>query len=440
MKIGFISLGCGKNQVNCEQMLWQAYEAGHEIALEAEDCDVAVLNTCGFLQEAKREALEELSRLEALKEAGRLGKIIVAGCMAQRYRKDLNELCPGADGFLGCGGYEDVVKVAEEVYGGGFVSHFEDINAPVPETNRVVISSDHWAYLRIAEGCDNHCAYCVIPSIRGKFRSRPKEAILEEAKALAADGIQELLVVAQDITRYGTDLYEKRALSDLLHDLCQIQGIHWIRLHYLYPNEVDEALVETVASEEKIVKYLDIPIQHISDPVLKAMHRRGTGGEIRALFQKLRERIPGIALRTSIICGHPGETEEDFEELCTFLREFRIERAGIFPYSPEEGSLAATMEHQVEEEEKRRRLALLTEIQMEAADHWSRAQVGKTVEVLCEDFDEESGFFLGRSGAESPGIDGVIHLMGDFTPGEFALVTITALRDGELYGKRGGSL
>lgn len=438
MKIGFISLGCPKNQVNCEQMLWQAHAAGHDIALEAEDCDIAVVNTCGFLQEAKQEALDEIERLCALKREGRLGRVIVAGCMAQRYREDLETLCPEADGFLGTGGYESIAEVIAATEAGRRPHHFGDIDAAIPETDRVVATSDHWAYLRIAEGCDNRCSYCMIPSIRGKFRSRPMEAILEEARSLAECGMKELIIVAQDITRYGLDLYGKRRLSELLHELCQVEGIAWIRLHYLYPDEIDDALIALIAKEDKIVKYLDLPIQHISTKVLKAMNRRGTGEEIRSLLTKLRKEIPGLVLRTSLICGFPGETEEDFEELCVFLREHRLERAGIFPFSPEEGSAAYSFPDQVEDEVKRRRLELLTELQLEVVDSYCAAQVGKTVELLCEGFEPESGRYVGRSYAESPDIDGCIYVEGDedLIPGEFYQVRITEVVDGELIAVR----
>ena len=333
-KVGFVSLGCAKNQVNCEQMIWKTYEAGYEVALGAEGCDVAVVNTCGFLKEARDEAMGEIDKLVRQKQAGNLKKIIVTGCMAQWWHDQLAERCPEADGFVGVGSYQDIAKVIDEALEGQRPALFGDINAPVPETDRVVCTSDHWAWLRIAEGCDNRCAYCVIPFIRGKFRSRPEEAILQEAQDLVDAGMKELIVVAQDITRYGLDLYGQRTLAQLLPKLCAIEGVHWVRLHYLYPDEISDELIDVIANEPKIVKYLDIPIQHISDHVLKAMHRRGSGQEIRDLFRKLRQRIPGLVLRTSLIAGFPGETEEDFETLCEFLNEFRLERAGVFPYLP----------------------------------------------------------------------------------------------------------
>ena len=439
MKVGFISLGCAKNQVNCEQMIWQAYEAGYDVALDCEDCDVAVVNTCGFLQEAKEEALGEIARLVEQKRAGGLKKLIVTGCMAQRFRAELSSLCPEVDGFIGVSGYEHVAQVIGQALEGQHPALFGDIHAPVPETDRVVCTSDHWAWLRIAEGCDNHCAYCVIPSIRGRFRSRPEEAILAEARELAQAGMKELIVVAQDITRYGLDLYGRRTLGELLQKLCQVEGIHWIRLHYLYPDEIDEQLIQVIAQEPKIVKYLDIPIQHISDPILKAMRRRGTGEEIRALFTKLRGQIPGLVLRTSLIAGFPGETEADFEALCEFLLEYRLQRAGGFAYSPEAGSAAASFPGQVDEDVKRRRVELLTDLQLRITDDYAASQVGQVLEVLCEGYDEETELYYGRSYADSPEIDGMVHFEGEeggVAPGGFYQVRITNVYDGELIGVR----
>ena len=437
MKVGFISLGCAKNQVNCEQMIWQTYEAGHEVALGAEDCDVAVVNTCGFLQEARDEAMAEIEKLAELKRAGKLKKIIVTGCMAQWKKEEMKTLCPDADGFIGVGGYDSIAQVLEQAEAGERPALFGDIDAPVPETDRVVCTSDYWAWLRIAEGCDNRCAYCVIPFIRGRFRSRLEEKILEEARNLAEAGMKELIVVAQDITRYGLDLYGRRTLAELLPKLCAIEGIQWVRLHYLYPDEITDELIDVIAREPKIVKYLDIPIQHISDKVLKAMHRRGTGDEIRVLFRKLRQRIPGLVLRTSLIAGFPGETEEDFEELCEFLLEYKIERAGVFPYSPEPGSAAASYPDQVDEDVKRRRVELLTDLQLRVVDQFCQDQVGKTLTVLCEGYDDETELYFGRSQYDSPEIDGIVHFEGEeggVAPGGFYQVKITSTYDGELIG------
>ncbi len=434
MTIGFLSLGCPKNQVNCEHMLWQAHQAGHEISLQVEDCDIAVINTCGFLQEACQEATKEIETCVALKAEGRIGKILVTGCMPQRYQAELSSRFPQVDGFLGTTGYENLGAILDEVAQGNCPHHFPSIDAPIPEIDRVVATSDHWAYLRIAEGCDNRCSYCMIPSIRGKFRSRSKEAILAEAKELASCGMKEILIIAQDITRYGLDLYGKRELANLLREMCQIEEISWIRLHYLYPDEIDDELISVIAEEDKILKYLDLPIQHISNTVLKAMNRRSTGEEIRALLTKLRKEIPALVLRTSLICGFPGETDEDFEALCVFLREYKIERAGIFAYSPEEGSPAARMENQVDEDVKRRRLELLTDIQLEVVDAYCEAQLGKTLTILGEGYDPRTDRFVGRSYAESPDIDGCIYVetQAEMQVGTFYEVKVIEAIDGEL--------
>ena len=344
---------------------------------------------------------------------------------------------PDVDGFIGVGGYEEIGQIINRIEEGETVSHFGDIHASIPETDRVVCTSDYWAWLRIAEGCDNRCTYCVIPYIRGKFRSRPEEAILEEARNLAEAGMKELIVVAQDITRYGLDLYGRPALADLLPKLCAIEGIEWVRLHYLYPDMITDELIEVIANEPKIVKYIDLPIQHINDRVLKAMNRRGTGAEIRALFTKLRERIPNLVIRTSLITGFPGETDEEFEELCEFLLEYKLERAGVFAYSPEPGSVAGAMEDQVDEDVKRRRLELLTDLQMRVVDEYCENQVGREMTVLCEGYDDETELFFGRSEYDSPGIDGIVHFEGEeggVRPGDFYRVKITSTYDGELIG------
>ncbi len=435
MLVSFVSLGCPKNQVNCEQMIWQTHAAGHEVSLTPEDSDVVVLNTCGFLQEAKAEALAHYATLAKLKQDGKVQKILLAGCMAQRYRDDLPTLCPEADGYLGVCGYEDIAKLLSDMEAGEFPARFDDINTPVPETDRVVISSDHWAYLRIAEGCDNRCHFCMIPSIRGKFRSRPMEKILEEAQSLADCGIKEIMLVAQDTSRYGLDLYGTPQLTALLHGLCQIEGIRWIRVHYLYPDEIDDALIDCIAGEEKIVKYLDMPLQHSSDKMLALMNRRGDAAYIRALITRLRERIPGLVLRTSLICGHPGEGEAEFEDLAEFMREYRIERAGIFAFSPEEGSVSYHMADQVPPEETQRRLALLTQIQLEVMDDFAAGQLGRSLTILCDGYAPEMDSYVGRSAYESPDIDGMLYLDADFEPqiGTYYQAEISKLEDGELY-------
>ena len=355
------------------------------------------------------------------------------------YKDSILSELPEIDAVLGVGSFGDIVEAADAVMAGDHLSRFASNSAPVDEIARVVSTGPSWAYLRIAEGCDNFCAFCAIPYIRGRYRSRPMENILEEARELAAHGVKELIVIAQDITRYGTDLYGKRSLAALCRELGKIEGVEWIRLHYLYPDQFDDELIDEIASNDKIVKYLDIPIQHINDTILKRMNRRGTGSEIRALFRTLRERIPGLVLRTSLIAGLPGEGEAEFEELCEFLKEARIERAGVFPFSPEEGTPAAKMEH-VDAEEAQKRADLILQLQAQIMDEFCESFVGKTIRVLCQSFDEDSGLLVGRSYADSPDIDGLVFFEGSCPPGEMAEVRIDETDDGYLYGTQTGGI
>ena len=340
-----ISLGCAKNLVNSEQMLYLMSEAGYTLVPDPEGADLAIVNTSGFIDAAKSEAIDNILEMAQLKKVGKLGGLIVTGCLAERYKDSIMSEMPEIDAVLGVGSFGDIVSAADAVMAGRCTSAFGDNSAPVDEIPRVVSTGPGWAYLRIAEGCNNFCAFCAIPFIRGRYRSRDMENIIEEARDLAAHGVKELIVIAQDITRYGTDLYGKRCLAELCRRLSEIDGIEWIRLHYLYVDQFDEELIDEIANNPKIVKYLDIPIQHINDHILKIMNRRGTGEDIRVLFKKLRERIPGLVIRTSLIAGLPGEGEAEFEELCEFLKEACIERVGVFPFSPEEGTPAAKMEH-----------------------------------------------------------------------------------------------
>ena len=430
-----ISLGCAKNLVNSEQMLYLMSEAGYTLVPEAEGADLAVVNTCGFIDAAKSEAIDSILELAELKKQGKLGGLIVTGCLAQRYRDSILSELPEIDAVLGVGNFKDIAAAADTVMEGRKLSLFGDNSAPVDEIPRVVSTGPAWAYLRIAEGCNNFCAFCAIPYIRGRYRSRSMENILEEARDLAAHGVKELIVIAQDITRYGTDLYGRRSLAALCRELAKIEGIEWIRLHYLYPDQFDDELIDEIASNDKIVKYLDIPIQHINDGILKAMNRRGTGGEIRSLFKTLRERIPGLVLRTSLISGLPGEGEAEFEELCEFLKEARIERVGVFPFSPEEGTPAAAMPH-VDEAEAQRRADLIMELQAPIMDDYCNSFLGKTIRVLYEYYDEESGYHVGRSYADSPDIDGLVLFSGDCAEGDMVDVLITDTDEGLLIGEQ----
>ena len=432
--ISFISLGCAKNQVNCEQMMAAVSAAGHSVQTQPEGADAVVINTCGFLASACEEAIDTILEMAALKKAGRVRKILVTGCMAQRYKEDVLEELPEVDGVLGTGSYGDIVKALEETLGAGLRPCRMGNIHTAPQGGPRILSTPPWyAYLRIAEGCDNHCAYCVIPSLRGKYRSRPMGELLEEAAELADAGVKELLVIAQDITRYGTDLSGEHQLPALLAELCRLD-FHWIRLHYLYPDEITDELIDIIAKEDKILPYLDIPIQHCNDQILRAMNRRDTKAELTALFDKLRARIPGLVLRTSVITGLPGEGEAEFEELCAFLRQTRIERAGVFPFSPEEGTRAAQMDH-VDAGEARRRAELAVDVQSDIIDAYNESVLGEVREVLCEGFDGQR--YYGRSYAESPDIDGRIYFDADreISPGAFVPVRLTGSMDGELTGE-----
>ena len=434
--VSFISLGCAKNQVNCEQMMAAVQAAGHTVAGAPEGADVVVVNTCGFLASACEEAIDNILEMAELKRAGQVGKIIVTGCMAQRYQNEVLSELPEVDGILGTGSYGDIAAAISEVMEQGLrPCHLGNIHTAEQGGPRILSTPPWYAYLRIAEGCDNHCAYCVIPSLRGKYRSRPMNELLDEASELASAGVKELLVVAQDITRYGTDLNGGHQLAALLRELCRFD-FHWIRLHYLYPDEITDELIDTIAAEPKILPYLDIPIQHCNDKILKLMNRRDTKAELLELFGKLRERVPGLVLRTSLITGLPGEGEEEFEELCEFLRDVEIERAGVFPFSPEEGTRAARMEH-VDTAEAKRRAELAVDVQSDIIDAYNESVLGSEREVLCEGFDSQAQMFFGRSYAESPEIDGRIYFTADeeVAPGTFVTVRFTGTMDGELTGE-----
>ena len=432
--VALISLGCPKNLVNSEEMLALLQEAGYAFTPDPAKADVAVINTCAFIESAKSEAIEKILETAALREENPELKIVVAGCLAQRYRKEIRAELPEVDGILGTGSYSEVVSVVAAVLSGGKPSRCGAVSAALKDLPRAISTGPCWAYLRIAEGCDNRCAYCVIPSLRGKYRSRPMESVLAEAKQLSDAGVKELIIVAQDITRYGTDLYGKHCLAELLEELCKLD-FRWIRLHYLYPEEIDDELIGVIAREEKIVKYLDIPIQHINDGILRRMNRRGTGEEIRALFRKLRERIPGLVLRTSLITGLPGEGEAEFEELCEFLREAKIERAGVFPYSPEEGTPAAAMPDRCTTEEAEHRAELCMDIQAQVMDGFAERFIGRELEVLCMGT-EDDGTPWGRSQYDSPDIDSRVVFSGEAAPGDMVRVLITAAEDGELIGEQ----
>ena len=434
--VAFQSLGCSKNLVNTEQMMALCRAAGYNVTGEPRGADVAVLNTCGFIEAAKSEAIDCILELAQLKKEGQLKKLLVTGCLSQRYPKDIRTELPEVDGLLGTGSYTDVVSAIEELMAGEEAQHFGDIHRTYEDGERMVTTPPYTAYLKIAEGCSNGCAFCIIPKLRGRYRSRSMEHILEEAQKLADNGVQELIVIAQDITRYGQDLEQPTTLAALLRELCKLP-FHWIRLHYLYPEAVTDELIEVIAKERKIVKYLDIPIQHANDGILKAMRRRSTKAEIETLFAKLRAAMPKVVIRTSLICGLPGEGEEEFEELCEFLKEQKIQRAGVFQFSPEEGTLAAAMENQVDPEVAARRVELVVDLQSRIMDEYNQERLGTCMEVLCEGFDASEGCFVGRTYADSVDIDGrvLFTAAGDVKAGEFVWVRITGTADGDLTGE-----
>ena len=434
--IGFISLGCAKNQVDCERMMYRIQEAGHTVLSDITGADVVVINTCGFIDSAKAEAIDFILHTAAMKADRLVGKILVTGCLSQRYQDEILAQMPEVDGILGTGSYTEIVQAVESLLDDQQVRDFGSIDAPEVETGRILTTPEHYAFIKIAEGCDNRCSYCIIPFLRGKYRSRQMDDILYEARLLADSGVKELIVVAQDTSRYGTDLPgHKRLLPELLRQLCTIDGLHWIRLHYAYPDEIDDELIDVIANEPKIVKYLDLPIQHCNSKILDLMNRRGDGAFLRELFAKLRDRIPGLVLRTSVITGLPGEGEEEFAELCDFLKEQRLERVGAFPFSPEEGTPAAQMDYP-EASVAQERAEIVSEIQSRIMDEYAQQWLGKTVEVLVDGYDEEYEQYYGRTFADSPDIDGRVWLAceDDLSEGSFVMVQLDGIIDGDLSG------
>ena len=435
-KIAFVSLGCAKNLVNTEQMMALCRKAGHTITGEPEGADVAVLNTCGFIESAKSEAIDNILQLGRLKEEGKLKKLLVAGCLTQRYPDDIRKELPEVDGMLGTGSYTDVVAAVEELMAGEEAEHFAGIHTTYEDGERIVTTPGYTAYLKIAEGCSNGCAFCIIPKLRGRYRSRSMDALLTEARGLAQAGVKELIVIAQDITRYGMDRKDGSSLAGLLRELCKLD-FHWVRLHYLYPEVITDDLIQTMAQNPKIVHYLDIPIQHCNDGILKAMRRHTTKADIQALFAKLRAAMPDVVLRTSLICGLPGEGEAEFEELCQFLREEKLQRAGVFQFSPEEGTLAAAMDGQVDPDTAQRRVELVVDLQSRVMDEYNEQRLGTVMEVLCEGFDSQAGCYVGRTYADSVEIDGHVYFTaaGLVPAGSFVNVRITGTMDGDLTGE-----
>ncbi|MBP3435110.1 MAG: 30S ribosomal protein S12 methylthiotransferase RimO [Clostridia bacterium] len=437
-KIGMVSLGCPKNQMDAELMLAKLRDAGFDITADAETADAVIINTCGFIGDAKREAIDTILEFAERKQAGQIRAIVVTGCLAQRYQEEVARELPECDAVLGLGANADIVETVRAVLNGETVQRFPSLSCWSLDGDRVQTTPFYFAYLRVGDGCNNRCTYCAIPLIRGGLRSRAMESVVAEAEALAASGVKELVLVAQDTTLYGVDRAGKSLLPELLDRLCKIEGLRWIRLLYCYPEHITEELVEVIARQEKVVKYLDIPIQHASGRVLRAMNRPGDCDTLTGLMKRLRERIPDLVLRTTVMVGFPGETEADFEELCEFIREVRFERLGCFAYSPEEGTPAAEMPSQVEERVKERRRDTVMELQTRIADTYGDAQVGRTVEVLVEGFDQREQCWFGRSAADAPDIDPRVFFATEepVEPGEFVNVRITDRLDWDLLGER----
>ena len=437
-KVGMVSLGCEKNRVDAEMLLAELQAAGYRLVEDVAMSDVAIVNTCGFIDSAKQESIEEILELGKLKAEGKIKVIVVTGCLAQRFQKEVAKELPEVNAVVGIGANADIVAVVQKALEGERVEAFPDqLELPL-NGKRVQSTPSYFSYLKIADGCDNCCTYCAIPLIRGKFRSRRMEDVLTEAKELAGRGVKELMVIAQDTTRYGEDIYGKLMLPELLRELCKIEGFVWIRLLYCYPDRITDELIDVIASEDKILKYIDIPLQHCNGRILKAMHRHGDREELTALMKKIRARIPGVTLRTTFIVGFPGETEAEFNDLAAFAKEIRFERMGCFTYSREEGTPAAKMSDQIEEDVKQHRQELIMEEQMRLMDENCAAMKGRTITVLCEGFDRYAECFFGRSAADAPDVDGkVFFTVTGKKPaaGQFVQVTVTDAMDCDLVGE-----
>ena len=435
MKIGFVSLGCPKNQLDAEVMLHELVMAGYELTADETEADVVIINTCGFIESAKKEAIDNILDIAWLKENRDLKGLIVTGCLAERYRNDILDEFPEVDAVLGVGSIHNIVEAVGKVLEGERYTSFEDKNCVRLGGDRVLTTPEYAAYLKIAEGCDNRCTYCAIPSIRGKFRSRPMEDILAEAKDLEALGVKELTLVAQDTTRYGKDLYGEYKLAALLRRLSEETSIPWLRILYCYPDKITDELVAEIRDNDRVLKYIDLPMQHISDGVLKKMNRHGGSAVIKDAVARLRREIEDVVIRTTFIVGFPGETNEDFTELCEFVNEQRFEHVGVFTYSREEGTPAYNME-QIDEQLKLDRYDIIMRDQLVINEEYNEKKLGTTVRVLCEGFDPIGETYYGRSEADAPDIDGKIYFSGEkgILPGTFVDVRIEEVVEYDLCG------
>ncbi len=438
MKILFISLGCDKNLVDSEVMLGMLTGKGYEITDDENEADVVVVNTCCFIGDAKEESIHNILEMAELRKAGDIKALIVTGCLAQRYKEEVQTEIPEVDAIIGTTAIDAIVETLEDVLAGQGHNHIEDINrTPVYDKSRIVTTGGHYAYLKIAEGCDKRCSYCIIPKVRGNYRSIPMESLLEEARKLVEFGVKELILVAQETTLYGKDLYGEKSLPRLLHELCKIDGLYWIRILYCYPEEITDELIETIRTEEKVCNYLDIPIQHASDNILKRMGRRTNQAELRDMIARLRERIPDICLRTTLITGFPGETQEDHEELMAFVDEMEFDRLGVFTYSAEEDTPAAEFEDQIEEEIKKDRQAEIMELQQEIAFEKAENAVGRTVLAMIEGRLPDENAYAARTYMDAPNVDGLVFVQTsrELMTGDFVKVKITGSYEYDLIGE-----
>ena len=437
IKVGFVSLGCPKNLLNTEVMLAKLVDHGMELVAEDIEADVIVINTCAFIESAKNEAIENILDIAWLKKNRSLKGIVVTGCLPQRSREEIFKEMPEVNCILGTGSLDDICEAVEVAYKGGTFSSFGDIDKVALGGERVVTTPEYFAYVQIAEGCDNFCSYCVIPSIRGRFRSRNMTEIVDEVKDLASIGVREVCLVAQDTTRYGEDIYGTYALDSLIEEISKIDEIKWIRVLYCYPDRITDGLIEEFKTNDKLLKYIDMPIQHINDDILSAMNRRDTSAGIKSIIDKLRREIPGIVIRTTVIVGFPGETEKQYKELRDFIKETKFERLGVFEYSREEGTPAYDMPNQVPESVKKKRMEAIMSDQNRIHNDFNARFVGSELEVLCEGYDEVSESFYGRSYADAPDIDGKIYFSSPkrIREGEFVKVAVTEVIDYDLVGK-----
>ncbi len=436
-KIGMISLGCNKNQIDAEIMLAKLAEQGFEITDEVDGADAVIVNTCGFIEDAKKEAIENILDMAELKKEGVIGKIIVTGCLAERYREEILSELPEVDAVVGLGSNKDIAEICDRVLAGVPVVSFGEKTCLPLDSERMLTTPNYYAYLKIAEGCSNHCTYCAIPKIRGEFRSRQPESILKEAMELAKQGVKELVVIAQDTSRYGEDLYGKSALPALLTSLSKIEGIEWIRVLYCYPERISDELISVVKNNDKIVKYFDIPLQHADAQVLKRMNRKGDYDSLLSLIRKIRSEIPEVVLRTTLITGFPGETEENFETLSRFVNEAKFDRLGCFAYSAEEGTPAALLDGQLDSEIKQSRLEAVMEQQYRIAQQKNEEQVGKILKTVVEGYDAYTDTYYGRTWRDAPEIDGQINFTCGYelNEGDFVDVEVMGINEYDLIGE-----